>query len=123
MKIDTTSRIPGGSGTVETTTVRAVILKQIEALQKSEASLSQDLAKLGYDSASIQQRIAVQQQIQGIEDQIKALQTALLQTDTDRTVQVIKPAEKDDVKQIPATPAAQQDKSNETLGNLIDTLA
>jgi hypothetical protein len=36
---------------------------------------------------------------------------------------VIKPAETDDVKQIPATPAAQQDKSNETLGNLIDTLA
>ncbi|NGZ88418.1 hypothetical protein [Duganella aceris] len=122
MKIDSTSRIPGGSGTVETTTQRAVILKQINALQKSEASLSQELAKLGYDSSSIEQRIALQQQIQGIEDQIKALQTALLQTDTDRTVQVVKPAE-DEVKQAPATPAAQQDKSNETLGSLIDTVA
>jgi hypothetical protein len=122
MKIDSTSRIPGGSGTVETTTQRAVILKQINALQKSEASLSQELAKLGYDSSSIEQRIALQQQIQGIEDQIKALQTALLQTDTDRTVQVVKPAE-DEVKQVIATPAAQQDKSNETLGSLIDTVA
>jgi hypothetical protein len=122
MKIDSTSRIPGGSGTVETTTQRAVILKQINALQKSEASLSQELAKLGYDSSSIEQRIALQQQIQGIEDQIKALQTALLQTDTDRTVQVVKPAE-DEVKQVLATPAVQQDKSNETLGSLIDTVA
>jgi regulator of sirC expression with transglutaminase-like and TPR domain len=122
MKIESTSRIAGSSSTVETTTARAVILKQINALQKTEAGLSEELAKLGNDTASIEARIALQQQIQGIEAQIKALQIALLQTDTDRNVQVIKPAE-EEVKQVPAAPTAQQDKRTETLGSLVDTMA
>jgi regulator of sirC expression with transglutaminase-like and TPR domain len=122
MKIESTSRIAGSSSTVETTTARAVILKQINALQKTEAGLSEELAKLGNDTASIEARIALQQQIQGIEAQIKALQIALLQTDTDRNVQVIKPAE-EEVKQTPAAPTAQQDKRTETLGSLVDTMA
>ena len=119
MKIDPTSRGTAGSGVVESTTARAVILKQINALQKSEAGLSEQLAKLGNTSSEIQQRIALQQQIQGIEAQIKALQTALLQTDTDRTVQVVHPAE----EEAKPTPAAQRDKRSETVGSVIDTVA
>lgn len=122
MKIDSTSRVAGGSGVVETTTARAVILKQINALQKSEASISEQLAKLGSGSDAIEQRIALQQQIQGIEMQIKALQTALLQTDTDRTVQVFKPAG-EEVKQPSPSDNTPKDKSSETLGSVIDTVA
>jgi uncharacterized small protein (DUF1192 family) len=122
MKIDPTSRVAPGSGVVETTTARAVILKQINALQKTEASLSQDLAKLGTDTASIEQRIALQQQIQGIEAQIKALQIALLQTDADRTVQVFKPAE-EEIKQTISSSSEQKDHRTETLGSVIDTVA
>jgi hypothetical protein len=124
--IEPTSRIVGSSSTIETTTARAVILKQIRALQKSEAGLAEQLAKLGTESASIEARIALQQQIQGIDDQIKALQTALLQTDAERKVQVTKTGE-DELKQVPAAPKAQQDSnsetSSETLGTLIDTVA
>lgn len=125
MKIDSTSRVAGGSATVESTTARAVILKQINALQKSEAGLSEQLAKLGNSSSDIEQRIALQQQIQGIEAQIKALQTALLQTDTDRTVQVVHPAEEETKPTAEAkqAPAAQRDKSSDTVGSVIDTVA
>lgn len=122
MKIDSTLRVAPGSGVVETTTVRAVILKQIAVLQKIEASLSQDLAKLGTDTASIEQRIALQQQIRGIEDQIKSLQIALLQPDADRTVQVLKPAE-EQITQTIASTAEQKDNSNATVGSVIDTVA
>jgi TolA-binding protein len=122
MKIDSTLRVAPGSGVVETTTVRAVILKQIAVLQKIEASLSQDLAKLGTDTASIEQRIALQQQIRGIEDQIKSLQIALLQPDADRTVQVLQPAE-EEITQTIASTAEQKDNSNATVGSVIDTVA
>jgi seryl-tRNA synthetase len=124
--IEPTSRIVGSSSTIETTTARAVILRQIRALQKSEAGLAEQLAKLGTDTASIEARIALQQQIRGIEDQIKALQTALLQTDADRQVQVTRIGE-EEVKRIPAAQQAQQKESpesgSETLGTLIDTVA
>jgi len=122
MKIDPATRVAPGSGVVETTTARAVILKQINALQKAEASLSEQLAGLGTDTASIEQRIALQQQIQGIEAQIKALQIALLQTDADRTVQVFKPAE-EAPKQAIAANDAPKDNGKQTVGSVIDTVA
>ncbi|MYM25360.1 hypothetical protein GTP46_22280 [Duganella sp. FT135W] len=83
---------PGASGATESTTARAAILQQIRKLQKLEAGLGEQLAKLAGDRSSggIQQRIALQQQIDGIEQQIKALQIALLQKDADRKVTVPK---------------------------------
>lgn len=81
-----------GSGLTETITRRSAILKQIRGLQKQEASLSEELAKLAGDPspAAAQQRIALMQKIQSVEDEIHALQAALLQQDADRKVQVAK---------------------------------
>ncbi len=78
MKIESTLRVAPGSGVVETTTVGAVTLKQIAVLQKIEASLSQELAKLGTDTASIEQRIALQQQVRVTEEPIQSQQIPVL---------------------------------------------
>jgi hypothetical protein len=80
--------ITNPSAQVETTTARAAILKQISVLQKQEAALGEALAKLGNGPETAQERIAIQQRIHGLEEQIKALQTALLQKNADRQVQV-----------------------------------
>ncbi len=64
--------VSSASGLTESTTVRSAILKQIRILQKQEASLSEQLAKLGGDTSAgaIEQRIALQQQIDAIEQQL-----------------------------------------------------
>ena len=118
------------TATTETTTVRTAILKQIRVLQKQEAKLGEELAKLAGDSDSgaIQQRIALQQQIQSLEDQIKALETALLQKDADRQIAIAKTdhAEPDAQTGTQAgtqagTPAAAP--AGDKVGTVIDTVA
>lgn len=121
MKLGFTSRTSTGSATVESTSARSVILKQIIGLQKLEAGLSEQLTMLGTSASDIQQRLALQQQIQGIESQIKALQNALLQPDADRGMLVVKPAE-EQTSQAPSSTTAQENKV-ETVGSVINTIA
>jgi len=119
------------SGGTESTTVRTAILKQIRKLQKVEAELGEQLARLAGDSSSggIQQRIALQQQIDGIEQQIKALQIALLQEDADRKVTI--PKSDESPVNDPATPEAAPalDRGNTSVdataavGTVINTTA
>lgn len=112
----------------ETTTARTALLRQIRVLQKLEQGLSKQLAVLAGDPSpeAAQQRVALQQQIQSIEEQIKMLQTAMLQKDADRQVQIPKD-EETDTKSDPtdsthAKPAAAAAKT-ETVGSVIDTVA
>ncbi|GJJ03664.1 hypothetical protein RugamoR64_42020 [Duganella rhizosphaerae] len=114
MNTSTVSPVQPATAATETTTVRSAIIKQIRVLQKQEAKLGEELAKLAGDTStdSIQQRIALMQQIQSLEDQIKALETALLQKDADRQITVAKTDES-------PPPAPAGDK----VGTIIDTVA
>ena len=111
------------SAQTETTTVRSAIIKQIGVLQKQEAKLGEELAKLtgNLSTGEIQQRIALMQQIQSIEDQISALQTALLQKEADRQISVTNTGDGDEApaKDSAATPQKEAD----TIGTVIDTVA
>jgi TolA-binding protein len=123
---------PGGA--METTTARTALLRQIRVLQKLEQGLSEQVAALAGDPSpeAAQQRVALQQQIQSIEDQIKMLQTAMLQKDADRQVQIPKDAETESTKSDtaksdssdakPASKAAAAPPT-ETIGSVIDTVA
>ena len=121
----TTTAIPAyrPSAQTETTTVRSAIIKQIAGLQKQEAKLGEELAKLtgNLSTGQIQQKISLMQQIQSIEDQISALQTALLQKEADRQVTVTST----DAAKAPAkaSTAAEPQKDAETVGSVIDTVA
>jgi seryl-tRNA synthetase len=118
--MSTTSAIPAyhASARTETTTVRSAIIKQIQVLQKQEAKLGEELAKLAGSvaTADIQQKISLMQQIQSIEDQISALQTALLQKDADRQITVTS-TDSD------AAEPKEPPKDSETVGSVIDTVA
>lgn len=80
---------PGGA-TTQTTTKRALILKQIEALQKQLGGLYKQLQALDgkYDPNSIEDRIQLQQQIESVEKEIKELQGEMVQQSADEKVQV-----------------------------------
>jgi len=82
--------IQAGGATTQTTTKRALILKEIQALQKQEAGLYKQLQALAgkSDPASVQERIQLQQQIDAIENEIKALQSEMQQKSADEKVQV-----------------------------------
>jgi chaperonin cofactor prefoldin len=120
----TTTAIPAyrPSASTETTTVRSAIIKQIAVLQKQEAKLGEELAKLtgNLSTGQIQQKIALMQQIQSIEDQISALQTALLQKEADRQVTVTSAGNKAPAKE---SAAAEPQKEAATIGTVIDTVA
>jgi hypothetical protein len=127
-------RQASSGGAMETTTARTALLRQIRVLQKLEQGLSEQMAVLAGDPSpeAAQQRVALQQQIQSIEDQIKMLQTAMLQKDADRQVQIPKDAEtdgsksdsakSDSAKSADSKPAAKA-AATETVGSVIDTVA
>ena len=84
--------VQAGGPAAQTTTKRALILKQIETLQKQLTGLYKQLQALAgkSDPAAIQERIQLQQEIEGVEKEIKALQDELLQKSSDEKVQVPK---------------------------------
>jgi hypothetical protein len=117
------------AGATETTTARTALLRQIRVLQKLEQGLSEQMAALAGDPSpeAAQKRVALQQQIQSIEDQIKMLETAMLQKDADRQVQIPKDAEADtkhdSADSKPSSKGAAKAASVETVGSVIDTVA
>src|SRR5471030_1796387 len=83
-----------GGATTHTTTKRALILKEIQSLQKQLTGLYKQLQALAgkSDPAALQERIELQQEIDGVEKEIKALQDEMLQKSADEKVQL--PADK-----------------------------
>jgi len=86
--------VQAGGATTKTTTRSALILKQIQGLQKQLVGLYKQLQALDgkYDPNSIEDRIQLQQEIESVEKEIKALQGELLQKSAGDKVQV--PADK-----------------------------
>jgi|GEM_PF-1750631 len=125
--------VQAGGATTQTTTKRALILKEIQALQKQLTGLYKQLQALAgkSDLGSVEERIRLQQQIDGIEKEIKALQDEMLQKSADEKVQA--PADQKPAA-APSTGSAPGDSSGAaapvaasgallTVGSVINTQA
>lgn len=120
--------VQAGGATTQTTTKRALILKQIETLQKQLTGLYKQMQALAgkSDPASIQERIQLQQQIDGVEKEIKALQDELLQKSADDKVKV--PVDKKGASEAssdaaPVSVATVAASALATVGSVINTQA